>query len=296
MENKSPVRKPILGRGNSSDAFKSQFIAGLVQRYEKTADEMSKDIYEQLEKEAAEEGTEEARRKEKEYFEQKDEDEEEMNLLFDEIIQGDKAATKSNVEREGSMVYKNAVKKNPLLKYGVGIQNYINMQTSLLKIFAVISLLAITQMLIYKSVGGLDYLTELSDYSRYSFGNMGFSGNSCGKMPVLWHNDKTKLHFQCQGTTTIKKVLSSGMLQSELSGGTDNVANLCYMDYSEEVDMSKHPEMINYQKDKVDAEVMAQCAGQQECTAYIPHEFFIIPEADQNYDQYLFAQVSCEQE
>jgi uncharacterized membrane protein YgaE (UPF0421/DUF939 family) len=98
MENKSPVRKPILGRGNSSDAFKSQFIAGLVQRYEKTADEMSKDIYEQLEKEAAEEGTDEARRKEKEYFEQKDEDEEEMNLLFDEIIQGDKAATKSNVE------------------------------------------------------------------------------------------------------------------------------------------------------------------------------------------------------
>ena len=156
---------------------------------------MSKDIYAQLEKEAEEEGTEQARQKEKEYFENVDEDEEEMNLLFDDILQGDKTARKSQVEKEGPVNYKSAVKKNPLLKYGVGIQNYINMQTMLLKIFAVISLLAISQMLIYKNVGGLDYLTELSDYSRYSFGNMGFSGNSCGKMPVLWHNDKTKLHF-----------------------------------------------------------------------------------------------------
>ena len=78
--------------------------------------------------------------------------------------------------------------------------------------------------------------------------------------------------------------MSSGMLQSELSGGSDNVANLCYMDYSETIDYTLHPEMINYQKDAVDAEILDQCAGQQECTASVPQHLFELPDDQQNYD------------
>ena len=48
---------------------------------------MSSTLYIEMEKEAEDEGTEAAIQKEKDYFENQDDDENEMNLMFDEILQ-----------------------------------------------------------------------------------------------------------------------------------------------------------------------------------------------------------------
>lgn len=67
---------------------------------------------------------------------------------------------------------------------------------------------------IYRSFDGLgnlqEYVTLTADYS---FGNMGFSGSACGKMPIDWaHEDSVNLTLTCQQTTEISSILSSGMM------------------------------------------------------------------------------------
>ena len=83
------------------------------------------------------------------------------------------------------------------------------------------------------SFGGLDYMGDrVSIFAKYSFGNMGFSGSICGMNVVFWDSPTSNLDYQCQGTTQITSVISSGiMLDSDLPFGTDpDVLHRCYMD------------------------------------------------------------------
>ena len=83
---------------------------------------------------------------------------------------------------------KNAVKKDPFLKYGPGLQNYFVLQQVLMKVFVFLSLCAAVQMCLYRSLGGIDYLDEdvipVSAYAWYSMGSMGFSKSICGRAPL----------------------------------------------------------------------------------------------------------------
>ncbi len=69
--------------------------------------------------------------------------------------------------------------------------NYFNLLRNLILLFLGLSVLACFQMGIYRSFDGLgnleEYVTLTADVS---FGNMGFSGPICAKMPVDWDNDE----------------------------------------------------------------------------------------------------------
>ena len=56
------------------------------------------------------------------------------------------------------------------------------------------------------------------------------------------------------------------------------------MGHSEHLDTDLHPEMKNFQKEKFDAEVLAQCSGRQECTAELNSDLFALPKSEQSYD------------
>lgn len=92
-----------------------------------------------------------------------------------------------------------AVKKDPFLKYGTGIKNYFTLQWQMIVVFSVLSLLAIPQMFIMGSFGGLDYLGDnLSFYAKYSFGNMGFSGSICSKSIINFERNHGAIRFMLQ--------------------------------------------------------------------------------------------------
>ena len=111
---------------------------------------------------------------------------------------------------EDTVVFKkNSVQKDPFLKYGIGIQNYFELQRKLIWVFFKLAFIAIVQCIIYYSFNGLGHLSSLSFYTKFSFGMMGFAGNNCGKSIIYTDatqplaEQETKLFFQCQQTTSI---------------------------------------------------------------------------------------------
>ena len=111
-----------------------------------------------------------------------DQDDDEEDDENDEAKQEQREREYDEEENEGEdLDYAEVVKKDPFLKYGVGVKNYFLLQTHLIKVFSVLSLLAIIQMIIFGTYDGLDYLGDkVSFYAKYSFGNFGFSGSICG--------------------------------------------------------------------------------------------------------------------
>ena len=87
------------------------------------------------------------------------------------------------------VIKKNALQKDPFLRYGIGIKNYFELQRKLIWIFLKLSVVAIIQMIIYRSFDGLGHLSSTSFYTRFSFGMMGFAGNNCGKSIIYFDND-----------------------------------------------------------------------------------------------------------
>lgn len=96
--------------------------------------------------------------------------------------------------------FKESVSNDPFRIYGAGVTNYFTLLRNLILLFLVLSVLACFQMGIYRSFDGLgnleEYVTLTADVS---FGNMGFSGPICSKMPVDWDNDESVIMtFGCQ--------------------------------------------------------------------------------------------------
>ena len=61
-----------------------------------------------------------------------------------------------------------------------------------MKMFCVLSVFAIIQMIVFSQYKGLDYLGDkISFYAKYSFGNMGFSGSICGKSVINWEDPQS---------------------------------------------------------------------------------------------------------
>ena len=83
---------------------------------------------------------------------------------------------------------KEQMNKNPFLKYGVGILNFFKLQRELVKLLFGISILAILQIVIFRSHGALSYLEDEKGYTfaNLSFASMGFATNNCGKSTIDW--------------------------------------------------------------------------------------------------------------
>lgn len=86
----------------------------------------------------ADEGQDEEEENEQE---DEDEDEDKVNALFDQI-QNDGDDMDMFKSSTGKKV-KNAIKKDPFLKYGTGIKNYFALQTQMIMLFAILSVFAI---------------------------------------------------------------------------------------------------------------------------------------------------------
>ena len=64
----------------------------------------------------------------------------------------------------------------------MGIASYFKLQKGLITLFVALSILALVQMVLFSSVGGLTYISELTSmYAMTSLGNMGFSKRVCAK-------------------------------------------------------------------------------------------------------------------
>ena len=152
-----------------------------------------------------------------------------------EIIQGEDTQKDEDQQRilANQANAKGKRKNDPFLVYGAGVQNYFKLQENLLWLFFFLTICSCFQMMIYKSYGGMDSFGEFVTLTAsVSFGNMGFSSTVCAKMPIDWqHDDSVTLHAQCQGSTTISDVLSSGMmLDTEFPGGNMDAVLDCYYD------------------------------------------------------------------
>ena len=116
---------------------------------------------------------------------------------------------------------------------------------------------------IYKSEGGMDSFGEfVTTTASTSFGNMGFSSAVCSKMPIDWqHEDFVYIHMQCQNTTVISEILSSGMmLDKEFPGGNMDAVHDCYIEPKDDLKL-KSEEMIQFRKRNFDKLFMKECEG-----------------------------------
>lgn len=170
-----------------------------------------------------------------------DSDDEDLGLLYESIrIEQNKRIRNEllNARRNGSVKRKNSLKKamskfrgqldkelmdyraqkNPFLSYGIGIQNYFNLQVLIIKLLCLICILTIPQMIIYASMDGTG--SKFKDQSptswlmqKISFGNMGYSKAICSSVYVDWSDPsaETTLNFSCQRTTKIERVISAGV-------------------------------------------------------------------------------------
>ena len=89
-------------------------------------------------------------------------------------------------------------------------------------------------MLIYRYFHGLNFTSGESVLSLVSFGNMGFSTNTCGMNFIDWSiGDQTvDVKLQCQGTARIRKVIDSGVVNIRQEGEdrTHKEFNRCFYD------------------------------------------------------------------
>ena len=167
-----------------------------------------------------------------------------------------------------------------------------------MKLFCLLSFVALFQMIIMGSYGGLSYLKEnLSTYAKYSLGNMGFDMSICGRQVIDWSNDgNIRLLYQCQGATSITEIFSSGiLLDYHLDFGTDESAlQKCYMTENE---IAASPYMPYFNKDAMDAAVKSQCLGKETCELSVPRSSVLsVPAEKQYHNMVLYSQVGCTQD
>ena len=163
-------------------------------------------------------------------FEESDEDN--LMSIYGELLKEDDDMMRKNFLRSAKARKKE--EKHPFLRYGTGIQNYFAMQERLIKLFCALTIIAIPQILIYRYFEGFknDYKDDAGQrFAELSFGNMGYSGYTCGKNFINWADrTTTTVMLQCQGTTRIRNVIDSGVVDIGQSGETErlNEFNRCF--------------------------------------------------------------------
>lgn len=98
-------------------------------------------------------------------------------------------------------------KADPFLLYGFGMVGYFDLQTMLIFIFALLSILALPSMYIFNSYSGI---LEPHGFARISLGNMGASASKCVQSAFEANN----LVISCPSSTTISEVYSFGVIDS----------------------------------------------------------------------------------
>lgn len=84
--------------------------------------------------------------------------------------------------------------------------------------------------MIYQYFEGYNYTKQEGLYASISFGNMGYSGATCGTNFVNWNEKTTVVNLQCEGTAKIRSVIDSGLVELGQSGPDQrlNEFNRCF--------------------------------------------------------------------
>ena len=115
-----------------------------------------------------------------------------MNM-YEDLVQDDKSSSAMlKLEQK-----KKEKEHDVFLRYGTGIVNYFVLQERLIRLFCGLSILAILQLLIYNYFDGHNYTAKETNYTKISFGNMGYSGNTCGTNFIDWTQEETIVRLQC---------------------------------------------------------------------------------------------------
>ena len=107
---------------------------------------------------------------------------------------------------------KKSKKTNPFLEYGVAIENFFNLETALIRIFFVLTLLCIPQMVIFACYDSFKGYQNSNLLDRISFGSMGQTSTVCSKIPNMG-SDLTEFNFlfQCHKHYYISEVYGVGL-------------------------------------------------------------------------------------
>ena len=150
---------------------------------------------------------------------------------------------------------------------------------------------------IFKSFGGLDHLGEyVSLTAKYSLGNIGFSASICARMPLDYPDESSlEMIANCQETTQITGILSSGMMLDKSFGGNYDAVRDCYVNPDQNALENKNYQMINFRQQNFNRLFMEQCAGKTRCRPSFNYDDFAVSKSAIHLNTLLFAQVECKQ-
>ena len=87
--------------------------------------------------------------------------------------------------------------QNPYLQYGVAIENFFNLEVALIKIFCILSVLAIPQMIVFASYGANMFYQTSNWMNAINFGNLGQANSVCSKAPNTKQSKGIQFVFTC---------------------------------------------------------------------------------------------------
>ena len=153
-------------------------------------------------------------------------------------------------------------------------------------------------MYAFTRFNGLEYLAPEDQTMSLlgSFGNMGFSKAFCGMTPINWGdsdidpNPHTVLTFQCETSTYITGLISSGILLDTPWGGEDETLRQCapkesyqYTNYS-----------AGFPSEKFEQLVVDKCQGKSRCNVRLPTKFLTQGLSSSRPMLEVFGQVRCQ--
>ena len=101
----------------------------------------------------------------------------------------------------------NLLEKDPIMKLGYGITAYRNLMWALILSFALISLIQLPTLLIYKTASGFNFKADaLLGREVYSLGSLGYASTQCSQIPLGVHT----LQMNCP-YGTIGEIYSYGV-------------------------------------------------------------------------------------
>jgi len=224
-----------------------------------------------------------------------DEDDQQENdlVLQQALSQYNKDAERDRKSDEGSSGAE--IEDKAFQQYGTGILNFFKLIQHLTWLMFVLSGCAIVQMGLLKSFGGLEYLEDqkVSFSALHSLGNIGFATTVCSRSVMNWSDNEISLNFQCQGTTQITQILSSGLLYDKIlpRGTDDNSLRVCSMNASQ---VASSPFMPFFKKSVFEQMLLAECKGRQQCHFRIRSGMLTNMPDELKYENLIvYAQVGC---
>lgn len=180
--------------------------------------------------------------------------------------------------------------------YGPGLNNFLKINSRLIGLFIVLSLLGMLQIASYRGFGGVADWKKYGWQTNLSFASIGFPMTLCSKAVLDWESDSSNYVFQCPKSTIVTgEIFSSGIVSyanvTDYKGIVESFAK-CY--YSpDQYDAYLFPLMEYFDEEGFNNELRSQCVGERMCNVTISNSYFAVPEDLKQPGQFAFSQLAC---